>query len=460
MQVKITLFFILFVLIFSGFSSAQAHPLDEARQAEKSGDFDRALQIYGEMLKRSSNDPNQTKSVLKVYDRMLKIHAMRKEAPKIKEVLTHLRANCREESLELKDQEKLSLIYSRYGETGEALKIQWKIIDAPYSSLQTKAVLRTYGRLLKYYTDKKNPSAATDLLSRMACLPVSDFDDRDIYRYAMLHLKYGDREESFKILKGIVQDHPDSTSSQRALFVLAKEAQRARDYSGAINYYGMYIKRYPKNTYFVQKACQRIVDCYVSQKDKTLSKEFMKQAADWVNGVSDYRSQLDLARDLKFKGMDQMAEAVFHTGHAAAMQVIDNQPQSEEALKAYLEITRTAHELEQYTIAENAAQAMLNDFNEQGDESDAGKSMRYMKSQAYLWLAKIYKENEQYHDAAVMLENFLRLYPKNKDTDYALSELSLVYEKMGNMKKASEVFAKVQSQFWKEATEKRLADPR
>lgn len=295
-----------------------------------------------------------------------------------------------------------------------------------------------------------------DLFNRLNFLPADDFDDRDIYKYAMLYLKYGDKTEAVKIMRKIVQTHPDTTASRKALFVLAGEAQKARDYETAIDYYSIYIERYPEKTFYAQKAYQRIVDCHLARGDKGFSKELMKQVADWVNGIADYRSQLNLAVDLKSKNMDKLAEVTFYTGHDEAMRLIMENPESYDALKAYLEIQRAAYVIRRHDIVEQAAIATLTEFENLRGNTEFNSNASFIKSQAYLWLSKIYKEHKRHHETIKMLEEFLRLFPEHKDKDYALYELGRAHENIGMKEKAKAFYMNVKSGQMKNMAQDRL----
>lgn len=446
--------FALFFVLSSTDASALQHYFKNAKKAEDAGNYDKALSLYNRVLERY---PYETKSILKAYDHILNIYKIKKDNQSIKTLLAYLKNNYPDRSFDLRDVEKLSLIYSRYGEEDEAIKLQWKIIDEPYPPLYTNSVLRTYSRLLKYYKEKRDADMVSSLLYRLSSLSITDFDSSDIYEYAMLFLKYGDEPKAITTLKGIVQNHPNTVASRKSLYILAEKAQKAKDYDGAIKYYSTYIEKYPQNTFYVQKAYQRIVDCYILKGDKRVSEGLMKQVADWLNGVSDYRSQLNLAIDLKFKNMEGLSEATFYTGYHKAKKVIAENPGTYEALKSYLEIQRAAHAVGKFDIVEDAAIATLRDFNNLKGNTEFNKSVNFIKSQAHLWLAMIYRKHERYDETIKMLEDFLRLYPEHKDREYALYELGRVYENKGTPEKARELYMLVTSEPLKSMAKRRLA---
>lgn len=441
--------------MYSTNAYALLHYFKNAKKAEESGNYEKALSLYNKVLERY---PYETKSILRAYDHILNIYETRKDTQHLKELLTYLKNNYPNKSFDLIDIEKLSLIYFRNKENDDAMKLQWKIIDEPYSLVYIKTILRTYSRILKYCKDNGDKDLLLNFLNRLASLPTNDFDDKDIYKYALLFLDFGEKAEAIRIMKKIVQNHPDTTSSRKALFILAEQAQKVKDYDSAIKYYSIYIERYPQNTFYIQKAYQRIVDCYILKGDKRISKELMKQVADLVNGVSDYRSQLNLAIDLKFKNMDELAEATFHTGYYEAKKLIAENPETYDALKAYLEIIRSAHALGKYDIAEEAATATLTNFTNLKGNTEFNNNVSFIKSQAYLWLARIYREHERYNDTIKMLENFLRLYPEHKDRDYAIYELAKTYDKNGATEKAKDLYKTINSEPFKSSAMKRLAE--
>ncbi len=454
---KISCIFIFFlILLLASDTYALLHYFKNAKKAEETGDYDKALSLYNRVLERH---PYEIKSVLRAYDHILRIYKIRKDNQRIKEILTHLKNNYPNQFFDLKDIEKLSLIYSRYGEKDESLRLQWKIIETP-STPHIKAVLRTYSRLLRYYRERGDKAQVDNLLRRLSFLPINEFDETDMYKYAILNLDYGERDRAKGILKRIIDVYPHTTSSRKAIFILAEDAQRAKDYDTAIGYYSLYIERYPENTFYVQKAYQRIVDCYLAKGERRLSEELMKQVTDWLNGVSDYRSQLNLAIDLKSKNMDRLADVTFNTGYHEAKRVITENPGTYDALKAHLEITRAAHPLGRTDIAQESATAILRDFTHLKGDTEFQRNVDSIRSQAYLWLARIYKEQKRYDDTIKMLEDFLRLYPEHKDRDYAMYEMGRAYEETGNLMKAKEFYSNIHTEPLRSMAQKRLMEMR
>ena len=434
--------FVLFMLSCRlGF--AQVGDVRDASRAEKAGDLERALRLYEDVLRVQTSD---TKSMLRVAGHILKIYKQRGESLKVEQLLRYLKEQYSPETFDLKDIEKLARIFSEYGSADEAVRLRCTIVDAPFLRENLKVTLRVSARLLEYYRSLEDSGAAADLFERLSLLPLADFDDRDFYSLAMLHLKYGKRAAGMNLLDDLTEIFPHSVSARKALFVLAKEAQREEDYPRAIHYYVSYTKKYPDSTFYVQKAYQRIVDCTLMQREEKFSRDLMQQVADWVNGVSDYRSRLNLAADLKLKNMDDLAEAVYGTGIEAAERVIDEHPGSYEALKAHLEILRTAHVFGLGERVEEEVLSILKGCEEWNGESALDESVSFIESQGYLWLARLRRDHERYVEAVSLLRTFLDRYPDHKDRSYAFYELGIAYEKMGERGKAGECFEKVDSE--------------
>lgn len=424
-----------------------------AQKAEEAGNYDKALSFYNKVFERF---PYETKSVLRAYDRILDIYEIKKDAKKKKDVIAYLKNNYPDQSFDARDIEKLSLIYLKFGDTDEALKLQWKMIADGFPPQYTETVLRTYSRLFKYYKEKKDNDRVAKLLGSLSFFPSDAVEADNLYEYAMLQSKYGTMSDALSSLRKIVADHPNTLPSRKALFVLAEQAQKDKDCGLAIEYYNTYIQRFPENTFYVQKAYQRIVDCHLVTGDANLSEDLMKQVADWLNGVSDYRSQLNLAIDLKYKNRDGLAETIFDAGRRSAEKVVAENPTSYEALKAYLEIERSAHAMGKFEMVEQAALATLTGFEELKGAAELNDSVSFIKSQAYLWLAKTYGEQKRYDEAIGHLEEFLRRYPEHKDINYALYELGKAYEYKGIPDKAREYYAMVASEPLKQSAEERL----
>jgi len=155
--------------------------------------------------------------------------------------------------------------------------------------------------------------------------------------------------------------------------------------------------------------------------------------------------------------MEGLSEATFYTGYHKAKKVIAENPGTYEALKSYLEIQRAAHAVGKFDIVEDAAIATLRDFNNLKGNTEFNKSVNFIKSQAHLWLAMIYRKHERYDETIKMLEDFLRLYPEHKDREYALYELGRVYENKGTPEKARELYMLVTSEPLKSMAKRRLA---
>jgi tetratricopeptide (TPR) repeat protein len=437
---RVIIFLFLFVILSSN-ANALLHYFKNAKKAEEGRDYAKALSLYKRVLERH---PYETKALLRAYDRMLNIYKLNRDTQQMKELLAYLKAHYPDDSFDLRDIEKLSIIYSKYGERDDALRLQWMIINEPALPFYNKVVLRTYARLLKYYKERSEIELISNLLSKLSDLSTFYFDDKDLYEYAILFLRYGQEDKAFGVLKKIIKLYPDTVSSRKSLFILAEKAQKARDYNTAIEYYSTYIERYPENTFFIQKAYQRIVDCYLAMGDKRLSEQLIKQVADWINGIADYRSQLNLAVDLKLKNMDKLANIVFDVGYQEAIKVIKENPGTYEALKAHLEIVRASHAVGRYGLMEGFAMAILKDFNDLKGDPALVQAANFIKSQAYLWLARLYRDRHKEDEAITILEEFLKSYPEHKDREYVFYELGRAYEDNGDSERAKEFYRMVE----------------
>jgi len=442
------------VSISSAHASALTQGFRQAKKAEKSGDLKGALLLYQNLIEKY---PNRVKSILRAYDHILNIHKNLGQEDKYHELLSEMKKVFPSKGFDVKDIEKLSVIYSKNGEEEEALRLQRYLVDTPHSSVYRKEIIRTYARLLKHYAAKEDKEQVSALVKKLEAMPEHGLDDKDIYKIALFHLKYGNKEKAITLLKNLVQRSPDAVLSRKALYVLAMESYTRKDYEGAIAYYSRYIERYPENTFYVQKAYQRIVDSYLAMGKVDLSNEMMKKVTDEINGLSDYRSQLNLAIDLKFKGMDELAEVTFKKGYMAATKIIEEKPGKYDAVKAYLEILRAAHALAKSDIAEKSASAIISGFDSLGKDKKYTENVAFIQSQAYLWLGRIYKEREDHEKTIKVLEDFLHLYPASKDREYAVFELANEYESKGDRDKAKGLYEIIQTEPFKNRAEQRLA---
>ena len=191
-----------------------------------------------------------------------------------------------------------------------------------------------------------------------------------------------------------------------------------------------------------------------------LVQDEIKDLCDIVNGISDFETQLNLARDLKWKGMDEMASATFSLGLSSARKFISENKNTYKALRAYWTIEKYAYAMDRFDLVEESANQVLeivNNLKNAPLRSERSEKVEHIKSQTYLWLAKVYRERQEHSEAARFLKMFIENYPNHKDMDYARYELGMVCEDENDSEEAISIYRKIGDGMWKRKAEKRLS---
>jgi tetratricopeptide (TPR) repeat protein len=119
---------------------------------------------------------------------------------------------------------------------------------------------------------------------------------------------------------------------------------------------------------------------------------------------------LNLARDLKWKGMDEMASATFSLGLSSAETFISENKNTYKALRAYWAIEKYAYAMDRFDLVEESANQVLeivNNLKNAPLRSERSEKVEHIKSQTYLWLAKVYRERQEHSEAARFLKMFI-----------------------------------------------------
>lgn len=456
----------LFALYFlsSGFCMAGVKDsFKAAEEAKGKKEYEKAVGVYQEII---ANHPSQTKSIIKAYSGLIDTYSAQGDKKGIADVVSALKTKIPKEGLDLKDMERLAVLFSRHGEEAEGRRLFKQIIieqAGNYEKDNNKVVLRAYSRLLKHYKQKEDEKSVEETLNSLSLYPVVDFTPKDTYDLALLHMKYGQRETGLQLLRDLVARYPSDENAGKSIFVLAREAEFNKDYQKAIEYYTLFINNHQQNPFFLYKAYSRLLDCYIAgnmiEPERVAEVlETIKDAAEKVSGTSDYSAQMNFARDLRYKGIEELAQPTFEIGLANARAFISQNVGSYQALKAYLEIARYSHALGRYDEAEKAAKAGLamEAPQKRTKEKFSQREVDFIKSQLTLWLGKTYETTGKHEDAATVFEGFLRDYPGHNDADFASYELGGLYEKLSQFDKAVENYRAVKGEAWKIPAEERL----
>lgn len=205
----------------------------------------------------------------------------------------------------------------------------------------------------------------------------------------------------------------------------------------------------------------RLIDSYWSRDaDHELVQDQIRNLADIVNNVSDFETQLNFARDLKWKGMDELASATFSLGLSSAKKFISENEDSYKALRAHWIIEKYAYALDKFDLVEASGQSIIDMINESKyslAKKEKSAKIEYITSQTYLWLAKVHTDKNDYSKATRLLKMFIEAYPRHEEIDYARYELGRVYENAEQVEEATEMYRMVGDSMWKKKAEKRLS---
>ncbi len=442
----------------------------------KNGREDAAASIFERIVTEQCEayNSNHNKVLLRSCRKLFDIYGQNGNLIKQRELLETLQNKFPTKDFDPRDLYRLSVLYLDFGLNQEGKKLLNQIADEDdfdASSPYLYARMDAYARLLEmaFKDDKKSPKPdkSNKNLERWVShiskhYPPESLPPTVSYKLAVKLLKCDRTKEGVQILEYISKAHSNGATGRKALFLLGRVAQSHENWDEAINYFESYIQRYPEPSFFALKAYSRMIDSYWSKDaDLKLAEKDANLLADIVNQVADYETQLNLARDLKWMGMDQLAVATFNLGAKAAEKDARNHAGTYKALRIHWLLTKYAQAMEQYDFAEKngkialtiAQQLTANNTSEIFDQLD---KKEYIESQIYLWLAKIYETQERYHEAEPLLRMFMKKYPDDKEIAYAGYTLGQILEKTGRRRDATEAYSGIPQGIWKQKADKRV----
>lgn len=408
--------------------------------------------------------PYNNKVTLRACSKLLRIYQSRGEYEKLTRLIESLHSGYPNPDFDLKDRYRLAALYLKYGLETAGEELLKKIIDEEGINPDTSDIntlIRAYSRLLDIYRKRKDEASIEELYERISQrYLVENLSPHNKYRLAANYLKCGKREEGSLLLVEIKDQHPYTIIGRKSLFLLGRLSQSDQDWDSAIRYYSEYIDRYPDPPFFSLKAYSRLIDSFWS-RDAELEfvQDEIRKLSDIVNGISDFETQLNLARDLKWKGMDDLASATFSLGLSSARRFISEHEDTYGALRAYWMIEKYAFALGRFDLVEEGGTRILELVGKLKDmplKQERRERIEYIQSQTYLWLAKFYRSKGDYQEAKRFLTMFIEGYPNHKEIHYARYELGRVYEDANQADKAINMYKTVKDSMWKKKAQERL----
>lgn len=421
-------------------------------------------------------NPMHNKVLLRSCRKLFDIYQQNGNTIKQAKLLETLQKKFPTKDFDPRDMYGLAILYLDFGLHQKGKKLLNQIAaedDFNASSPYLYARMDAYARLLEmaYEEDKagfqsdksgKTLEKWVDHLSQH--YPHESLPPTVSYKLAVKYLKCDRLEEGVQLLEYITKAHSKGATGRKALFLLGRVAQSRENWDEAISYFESYIQRYPDPLFFALKAYSRMIDAYWSKDvDIKLAEKDASLLADIVNQLADYETQLNLARDLKWMGMDELASATFNLGANAAEKDARKHAGTYKALRIHWLLTKYAQAVERFDLAEKngkMALTLARQLNPKNSTEfyDKPEKTEYIESQIYLWLAKIYETQERYNEAEPLLRLFMKKYPDDREINYAGYALGQVLEKLGRVQDASETYSGISHGMWKQKADKRVIE--
>ncbi|MFH7321547.1 tol-pal system YbgF family protein [Desulfurivibrio sp. D14AmB] len=362
--------------------------------------------------------------------------------------------------LDLKDRYRIGRLLLDNGDRLKGEKIlrdmvQFMTLDD--LAAEEHALIRALSALLRL--NATNHEAATQLLAALDRFEgVYELSLRNQYSLAIACLNTSHHQaRGLRMLTEIKDQFPATTHARRALFVLGRTAASAEEWGQAMHHYQEYIDRYPEPRFFSLKAYSRLIDSqWAKLKDHELIRAESRRLADLVNDIADYETQLNLARDLRDKGFDELAAATFSLGEAAASEQLRREQRAEARLRILWNLQRYGYPIERFSLVEESAAAALELIDDPRNTSMRAKeSTNFIKSQSLIWLGQAQRRQQRPEAARNTFATFLKEFPDSPDADYVRFSLAEIHEEEGETAQADELYRRIESGVWRERAERR-----
>ncbi len=445
--------------------------LKNERENEATSIFERIVAEQSEAY-----NPFHNKVLLRSCRKLFDIYRQNGNTIKQTNLLETLQRKFPTKDFDPRDMYRLAILYLDFGLHQKGKKLLNQIAtedDFNTSSPYLYARMDAYARLLEmayeehkggFQSDKSGKILEKWVVHLSQHYPHESLPPTVSYKLAVKYLKCDRLEEGVQLLEYITKAHSKGATGRKALFLLGRVAQSRENWDEAISYFESYIQRYPDPLFFALKAYSRMIDAYWSKDvDINLAEKDARLLADIVNQLADYETQLNLARDLKWMGMDELASATFNLGANAAEKDARKHAGTYKALRIHWLLTKYAQAIERFDLAEkNGKMALIlaRQLNPKNSKEyyDKPEKTEYIESQIYLWLAKIYETQERYNEAEPLLRLFMKKYPDDREINYAGYALGQVLEKLGRVQDAAETYSGISHGMWKQKADKRVIE--
>lgn len=408
--------------------------------------------------------PHNNKAALRSLSKLFQIYQTTGKKSQLFSIRERVKSDFPVFDFDLKDKYKLASIYVKYGFNHDGICLLEEIIEnqsinSDLSEIST--IINTYTKLLSHYFSQDNNEKLDTLYMRMSAqYPPAILSPVNQYKLAITYLNCGKEGKGIQILESISSNYPCSLSGKKALFLLGRLSEAKEDWRAAIHYFSTYIDRYPESTFFTLKAYSRLIDAYWSSGEyKQLVRGEIERLADIVNNISDFETQLNLARDLKWKGMDELADATFNIGLTAAEKQIQDNRDTYTALQIHWMIEKYAYHMERFNLVEQSADSIFALISRLKNPSPGEKErIKYIENQTLLWMAKVKIDQQDFNKAKTCLETFIQKFSDHEEINYARYELGRIFEKQRDADEALLQYGMIESGIWKQKACQRSAE--
>jgi outer membrane protein assembly factor BamD (BamD/ComL family) len=403
--------------------------------------------------------PGNNKVFLRAASKLLDIYEKLGEHDKQVQLYQNLQ-QCPTSDFDYKDKDKLATLYLKNEQTrkeGERLLTDLITQNGSDSFADREISVKAGIGLMKSKKESKDTNGLQSVVDQFKVFAKDSskkLSPPSMYKLAVALLKYENKEEGKKLLFDISNNHKDTVWARKSLFLLGRIALSDEDWDSAIDYYSTYIERYPEQTFFCLKAYSNLLDAYWSRDgDIEKQKVAISHFADILNETADYETHLNMARELSYKGFDQLADATFIMGYTYAQDIIAKNSNTLDAMRVNWQLTKYAYEIGKIELAREAGESAVEQYEylkaSLSGAEEKEKADHYL-SRTYLWLAKIYEDTDEKDRATEVLQQFVSKFPVDSDIDYAEYNLGRLYEDDKQIKKAIELYRKADKGQWKD----------
>ena len=433
-----------------------------ARIYKNNGDLQEAMITLQTIVADQQRAPRKSNN--KVFVRacagLVEIHRTLGSVWELEDVLYTAFNGIESLDLDLRDRYRVGRLLLENGDKKGGEKVLAGILEhITLDDLATEenAIIRTVLKLLEI--NAGNTSASNHLVELIAGFDGAyQFSVPNQYRLAIALLNSGHEKRGLKALEQIKDNHPQTTHARRALFVLGRAAASASHWDKAISHYGEYISRYTEPRFFSLKAYSRLIDCqWAKLADHDLIAAEAQRLADLANDIADYETQLNLARDLKDKGFEELAQATFDLGLSDARNQLRKNITDRKRLRILWNLQRYAYPLERFDLVEDCALEAVHIMEDPHQTSlHVEEKPSFIKSQSLIWLGQARQRMNRPEDARMAYAQFLEEFQESRDADYVRFLMGRSHEDQNQLAEARKHYRKVKSGVWKEQATRKL----